>query len=369
LPTLALPLAVLLGGCDVAKPNPPAAMGPPVHLLAMYPPDGCGVGPDPDCAPVPINATIKLRFDRFLNTATTNRQAIQVYTGDPKFSPGITFQVDYDPVERVVEFRVPEGQAFKPQTLYQLVLGEAKDEGDLGIRAFDGAPLSDAELPLHTSFFTGTAGVAQPADSVPSCEVIMREVFNGVGGCTGKACHNTGEHSYGGVDLLDAPYALRLDSVAAVQQTAIDRVAHETDLGDDSGGIPAENSPRFGVRMPLIDSSSGGPGNSYLMYKLFLSKENYAACVPFAGSTLCPPDPAPAPTGPHVSVHTDLPLPGGSIVPSDEELVRLREWFVRGEPMPRLQFDRDGNPVERSVPLQALRALSLFIAAGAHCGG
>jgi len=316
----------------------------------------------------PLNAPIKLRFDRFLNTATINRQAIQVYTGDPKFSPGVTFQVDYDPVERVVEFRVPPGQAFKPQTLYQLVLNVAKDEGDFGIRAFDGAPLTDAELPLHTSFFTGTATVEQPADTIPSCEAITKEVFNGLGGCTGRACHNTGEHSYGGVDLLAAPYALRLDSAAALQQTAIDRVAHETELGDESGGVPAENSARFGIRMPLIDSSSGGPGNSYLMYKLFVSKDNYAACAPFAGSTICPPDPAPAPSGPDVSVHQDLPLPGGSIVPSDAELVRLREWFVRGEPMPRVQFDEDGNPILRSLPLQGLRALSLFIAAGAHCG-
>ena len=333
----------------------------------MYPPDGCGVGADPDCAPVPVNASIKLRFDRFLSTATINRQAIQVYTGDPRLSPSITFQVDYDPVERVVEFRVPPGQALKPQTLYQLVLNVAKDPGDFGIRAFDGAPLAEADLPLHTSFFTGTAAVDQPAIAVPSCEAITREVFNGLGGCTGKACHNSGEHSYGGVDLLGAPYALRLDSATALQQTALDHIAHETDLGDESGGVPAENSPRFGVRMPLIDSSSGGPGNSYLMYKLFLSKDNYAACVPFEGSTICPPDPAAAPTGPDVSVHSDLPLPGGSIVPSDDELVRLREWFVRGEPMPRLQFDQDGNPVQGSLPLQGLRALSLFIAAGAHC--
>ena len=104
--------------------------------------------------------------------------------------------------------------------------------------------------------------VDQPAASVPSCEAITKEVFNGLGGCTGKACHNSGPHSYGGVDLIPAaPYALRLDSAAALQQTAIDRIAHETELGDESGGVPAENSPRFGVRMPLIDSSSGGPGN------------------------------------------------------------------------------------------------------------
>src|SRR5882724_980375 len=179
--SLALPLAVLLGGCDVAQPEPPAAAGPAVQLLAMYPPDGCGVGVDPDCAPVPVNASIKLRFDRFLDTATINRQAIQVYTGDPKFSPSITFQVDYDPVERVVEFRVPPGQALKPQTLYQLVLSVAKDAGDFGIRAFDGAPLAEADLPLQTSFFTGTAAVDQPADVVPSCATIVGEVFNTLG--------------------------------------------------------------------------------------------------------------------------------------------------------------------------------------------
>ena len=40
------------------------------------------------------------------------------------------------------------------------------------------------------------------------------------------------------------------------------------------------------------------------MYKLFLSKDNYEACVPFAGSTICPPDPAPGRAAP--------PAPPGS---------------------------------------------------------
>ncbi|MES1188215.1 MAG: hypothetical protein ABUL60_30640, partial [Myxococcales bacterium] len=59
-----------------------------------------------------------------------------------------------------------------------------------------------------------------------------------------------------------------------------------------------------------------------------------------------------------------LPLPEGELVtPSSEELERLREWFVRGDPMPRPRGD--GRAL--SVHLQGLRAVARFIAAGARC--
>ena len=201
---------------------------------------------------MPTNAAIKLRFDRLLNPATVNRQAIQVYTGDPKFSPGVTFQVAYDPVERVVEFRVPPGQGFASQTLYQVVLNVAKNEGDFGMRAFDGAPLAGPDGPLRTSFFTGNAPVAQPLDPVVKCATIVRDVLGpSLGNCAGAACHSSSGNRLDGQALAGPPYGLALDSVDGFVKTAVQRIAHETELGDESGGIPAESGPRFGVRMPL----------------------------------------------------------------------------------------------------------------------
>src|SRR4051812_36673661 len=34
---LTLPLTLLLGGCDIARPEPPAATGPAVHLVGAFP--------------------------------------------------------------------------------------------------------------------------------------------------------------------------------------------------------------------------------------------------------------------------------------------------------------------------------------------
>jgi hypothetical protein len=243
------------------------------------------------------------------------------------------------------------------------VLNVAKNEGDFGIRAFDGAPLAGPDGPLRTSFFTGSAPVAQPVDPVVKCATIVTDVLGpSLGNCAGSACHASSGNNLDGKALAGPPYGLALDGAEGFVNTAVQRIAHETELGDESGGIPAESGARFGVRMPLIDPHN--PGNSYLLYKLFLRRENFEACPPDAPQPVCQQDPA---ADPSVSTHTDLPLgEGESVVPSDEELVRLREWFVRGEPMPRPQ-NLQGQLVQGNVQLQGLRALSLFIAEGADC--
>jgi hypothetical protein len=358
-----VPLALALGGCDIAQPAPPPAGGPPVHVVAMYPQDGCGVGADPDCMPVPRNATITLRFDRWLNPATVNRQAILVYTGDPKFSPSVTYDVNYDPVERVVEFRVPPGSAgYEPQTLYEVELRVAKTDTDFGIRAFDGAPLAAGDIALHTRFETGTDYVDHPVTAAPDCTTIWQQVFQQLGDCAGVACHNTGFHRLGSQVLADAPYGLRLDGADALLETAISHIARETDLGDYSGGVPTAHGPRFGVRMPLIDGEGRSPGNSYLLYKLFLDRDNFEPCAG-TSPTVCA-----TPASLDTSIHADLPLGSGELLlPPDNELVRLREWFVRGDGMPRLRYDDMGNSLQGRVTLQGLRALAGFIAAGADC--
>jgi len=349
----------LLGGCDVAKPEPQSGTGPPVHLLGIYPQDGCGVGDSPDCT-VPTNVTLTFRFDRFLNPATVNRQAIRLYTGAPEVAiGGPPFEVSYDPIERVVEYRTPAGYALAPNVLYHLELVVPEAPGDFGIRAFDGAPLAEADIPLRGSFFTSDQSVDMPTEPAPSCADIVGTSSSVFGSCTGAACHQQGSNAVDGVAVGDAPYGLWLDDARHFELTAVDRIARETETGDESGGVPTESGPRLGVRMALVDPRN--PGGSYLLYKLLRNLGNFEPCPPASAQSVCAQEGDPA-----VSTHPALPLPEGELVtPSSEELERLREWFVRGEPMPRPRGD--GRPL--SVHLQGLRAVSRFIAAGARCPG
>ena len=339
----------------MAKPEPPSAIGPAVHLVGAFPSDGCGVGSDPDCT-IPTNATLTFRFDRFLNPTSVSRQAIRVYTGDPKTAAGPPpFEVAYDPVERVVEYRMPSGYGFEPHTLYTLELLVPDAVDDFGIRAFDGAPLAEAELPLKTSFFTADAPIELPVAEVPTCAQIVSSVF--ADNCTGSQCHQRIGHSFKGddgrnVDLGAAPHGLWLDSPPNMLATAINKVARETELGDQSGGAPQVKGARFGVRMALVDPRN--PGGSYLMFKLLVGSDNY--CPVWSDSGEC--------IGESASTHSFLPLPrGDSVRPAEAELDRLREWFVRGEPMPRAL----ANGTLRRLTLEDLRAVSTFIAGGADC--
>jgi hypothetical protein len=318
-----------------------------VHLVAIYPSDGCGVGPDPDCT-VGTNLTIALRFDRFLNPATVNRQALRVYTGDPDLSGSITFDVDYDPVERVVEYRLPAGAQLQPKALYHLELLAPAADDTFGIRAFDGAPLGEGDVPLRISFFTGEGPVQElTTEPPPSCRDIVEQVFlQKSGGCASANCHTALANNFGA-----APHGLWLDGRLNFAATAIGKIARQTELGDTGGGVGQESSPRFGVKMPLI--APRNPGGSYLLYKLLRNPANYEPCADGATSAFCE-----APVDPCESSHVTLPLGRGQCVaPSDEELVRLREWFVRGDPM----------PLVGSIGLTSLRRVSRFIAGGASC--
>jgi hypothetical protein len=93
---------------------------------------------------------------------------------------------------------------------------------------------------------------------------------------------------------------------------------------------------RFGVNMPIIDPER--PDNSYLMYKLLLRPEAY---LPGGAD--------------------DCVEPGSCVPPEPAELERLREWFVRGDPMPQ------AGPGESFVDHDALATIQAFIAGGAAC--
>ena len=300
------------------------------------------------------NATLSLRFDRFLSPGSANRQALRVYTGDPSTSGSIPFDVSYDPVERVVQYRMPPGYSLEPNVLYQLELAVPVSASDSGFRAFDGAPLAEGDVPLRGSFFTGTGPVEQPTTRAPGCADIVEQVFTAApASCASSNCHFS-------MSAQGAPHGLWLDGRANFRATAINRVARQTELGDRSGGPPLERPLRFGVHMPLVQP--GNPGNSYLLYKLLRGEQSYEPCLadpdaPSASSTFCQ-EPAEA----CISEYLDIPLKDGEcLAPSDAERERLREWFVRGEPMPI------ARPVGRSLGLQQLRAVSRFIATGANC--
>lgn len=312
-------------GCDVAAPDAPSGRGPAVHLLDAFPSDGCGAADD-GCT-VSLTSSIVLRFDRFLNPHTANRQAIKVYAGDLETSPSIAYDVVYDPIERVLEYRVPKPRVYLPNTLYQVELLVPDSEIAAGIRAFDGAPLEGGDVPLHFSFVTGDEPTPYVVDTHPACSEVVDHVFGELGACASTACHRPSS------PLGGAPYGLWLDNAPNFAQTAIDRVARGTEVGDFSGGTAPIRPERFGVRMPLVEKQN--PGNSYVLYKLLVNPANWA------GDS-------------GVSTHPLLPLPKrASARPSDEELLRLRDWFVRGDPMPL---------VGSGIGLAGLRDVSSFIA-------
>jgi len=342
----------------LGTPEPPVAAGPRLHVVGLYPGDGegeaCEVNSEDGCG-VPINATLQLRFDRYLDPATVSRQAIRVYSGAPDSLTPITFDVSYDPVERVVSYRMPAGVSFAPEALYQLEVPLAVAADDQGFRAFDGALLEEGDIPLTTSFLTGKRAAELPTLPVPTCEQVVTEVFSGLGGCTNDECHSSEPKQ--GFD--NAPLGLWLDRRVHVRATAVSRVAHQTEVGNRSGA-PLQDSQRFGVQMPIIDPRN--PGNSYLLYKLLRGAQNFEPCGENQAVSVCA-----EPGDPCVSSYSSLPLREGECLPpSAEESERLREWFVLGEPMP-VSRRADGTEVLRSVRLQGLRAISRFVAGGADC--
>jgi hypothetical protein len=134
---------------------------------------------------------------------------------------------------------------------------------------------------------------------------------------------------------------LRLDSVQGIEDTAVDRVAHQTLKGQDSTTV-LEDPARFGAQMPIIDPQR--PFNSYLIYKLLVSSDNYRTQDGYACD----------------SVYSDDLTQQACHMPAREEQDRLRNWWVVGEPMPA-----GGYPLDRVDPYAALRNLERWVAHGA----
>ncbi len=290
-----------------------------------------------DCG-VPRDAVIQIRFDRYLLPETAVRQSLHVFTGDPDL--GVFLQPEYDMVERVLSFRLSDGGWYLPGVLYTVELVVPTDDGSFGFRAFDGAPLGEGPVPLKFDFRTAKVDPPPPPeDEAPvTCELALAAFAAQNGGCASAACHSS-EGS--------PPMGLVLDSAAGIVVTAIDRPAHETEIGGKTG-VVLESPARLGVSMPIIDP--GRPYNSYLMYKLLRKTDSFrtsaepaTVCVTryqvgFGPDGLCPP-------------------------PPPKEDTRLREWFVRGEPMPL------GISLDAEHPRDRMLLIQRWIREGAQLDG
>ena len=251
-----------------------------------------------------IGSPITLRFDRYLRASTAVRQSISVYAGDPSKSIGL-LRPEYDMVERVVVYRLTS--FLEPGTLYTVEVLSANSPAAYGFQAFDGAPLEGGAVPLKFYFFTqrNRDWLPQlPLEPVPSCERIL-EIFARAG-CADGGCHGGAIPSAG----------LLLDGPQSFNETALNQVARQTEIGAVVG-VPLQDPVRFGLQMPIVDP--GQPANSYLVYKLLRGEFSY---------WLGPDDPGSCSSRYTVGLGPDC------VPPPESELTRLREWFVRGAPMP-----------------------------------
>jgi hypothetical protein len=321
-------LAPLVVACDLGAPTGASGRGPDLHVVATYPENGAGTEcgrSDPDDCGVPVDSPIEVRFDRFILPKTAVRQSLRVYSGRP--DQALRLEPVYDVVERVVTYRTAPG-VFERGLLYQVDIALPEENSDgFGFRAFDWAPLVESgEIPLHFSFRTARAAPGDvPPPAPPSCNDVLSVLS--ASECGLAPCHAGPKAQMG----------LRLDSGLGLRETAISRVARETE-GPNAGATIVDPA-RFGVGMPLIDP--GGPSSSYLVYKLLTKPENFGS-----GDAACR------------TSHL-VPLREGTcLTPPQAERSRLGDWFVRLDPMP---------PGSGSLThgTRDLRTLTDFIRAGA----
>ena len=314
-------LAGLLGcaGCDIGARDMPSAE--PLRVVALEPYSAQGLDCDAGDCGFPVDAPIRLQFDRWLSPTTAVRQSLSLYTEGTQL--GVFLRPDYDVTARSLSYRPDTPLA--SDSVYILQLSDAdQDPNGLGFRSFDGNSL---ESPKAFAFRTSVLGQTQPAADAlpaPSCDQVVAALASA--GCTRGGCHSG-----------DTPrMGLLLESAAGLISTAIDHVAHETETGTDvtqravSGG-------RFGTQMPIIDS--GRPENSYIMYKLLIGRwlNRELAAQPAAQFA---PD-----------------------VVSQDAIDRARAWFIEFGAMPP---DEVGYP-DGTSPLGLVRELQSWIRAGATC--
>ena len=345
-------LATLAAGCDIAKPTPEPGEGPSLHLIASYPADGQGTNaapdadlnctsPTPDC-PVPTNVSVELRFDRFLLPGSGITLGTALYSGNPPAN-GSRLTVEYDLIERVVVLR--PSKPLIPRTLYTVEILQFSDPSQ-GFWAYDRAPLEEALVPLRFSFTTGSGPATVPAAPTrvaDTCETIAE---GALASCS--KCHST-TPADGDIAASYPPMGLDLSSAPGLFYTAVSHAAHQTETGNTIGGQGLQTPARFGVQMNIIDP--GNPATSYLMYKLLQKPENFRLG----------PDEASC----DIPYHSPV-LEGGCTPPDADELGRLRDWFVRGDPMPKNGL-ANGQVVNAALDHATLQRIVRWLTDGAAC--
>ena len=321
--------------------------------------DGTAQDPQPIAADgttqIVPSASIRIRFDRFLLPATVSRQAVclQPDTADvpyyTKCTKGVFLQPSYDPVRREVVLRQKPGDRLALGTVYKLTLYKAQIDGDCsadsptacGIRAFDRSSL---EAPFTVLLRTVDADPGTAVDEAAPDVVLCGD--KGVAQALGTTCAYGNCHGPTNSDTCIPTkaqphpncaeglsfYNIQYDSFADTEQTAINRVAHQTQMGE-SASTPEKTPARFGRAMPLIDAFSpgveGSPGNSYVMYKMLVGMSIDAA----------PPDIKPSDAEVQrlldsVVVGLPMPPPDPATGPLDaEQLLNISNWIQHGAPM------------------------------------
>jgi hypothetical protein len=281
---------------------------------------------------VPRDVALELRFDQYVLPSTAVRQSVRLYSGNPA---GVLFlEPEHDVVERVVRYSLPTGVTLQPGLLYTIELIAPSRTQPLGFRTLENAPLEAGDLPLTWSFFTARAEPAPGEEedrSTASCADLVR-VFDETG-CTLAGCHGADEPAMG----------LRLDSERSIAETALRRVAHETEIGPRLS-TPQVDSHRFGVALPIIDP--GNPGNSYLLYKLLVNPRNFGS------------------EHEQCSTRFRAPTNGTCLPPSGDERRRLLEGFVLLDPMPPAPYSL-GSLEDLRTLQRALRNAAGLEACGA----
>jgi hypothetical protein len=289
---------------------------------------------------VPLNRPLRFRFDQFLRPESVSRQSLRVTGGtiDPMTGGSVAgnefIEPFYDLLERVVVFRLPDGERWVPRTRYTITLWQPSSNNGAGFRSIDGTELAAG---LTIGFVTGDAddpAEPPPPPRVSYCGRCVDGAFLPGAREALQSCASAGCHDEQGPT---PPLGLRLGSRASLEASALSLPALETLTGPGVRSVQ-RNGPIFGVNMPRIDP--GNPGSSYLLYKMLLRPDAYAP----AGDLALPPSLA----APSIEGEGRL---------GDLETQNLREAFVSGAPMP---------PPEGPAPgIERLRLLQAWIASGA----
>jgi hypothetical protein len=230
-------------------------LGLPIVPVTMV---SANIGPN---QPLPANGRIVLGFDRLLQPTSITRQTFVLANAGGNIVYMPTLQ--YDPVARVVTI-IPLGdpaQKLVSGQSYQVLIQAPQNPGDMnGLRAIDGATLAKAPMPLRIAFSViDPTPVPPPLVTIDFCrDIYPITSFK----CSLQICH-------GGTAPAEG---LMLDPPSGIPMTAVGRVSQESNTGPQS--IPSPPTLLFGEDMPILaanGTTTGFPGNSWLMYKLLLS--------------------------------------------------------------------------------------------------